>query len=244
MSENGFKTEYLGGGIYACVSDEHTFGTDAVLLARFANARKRDKCCDLGTGCGIIPLLWLREKKENSVFAVEIQQNACELVKEAVKINSLEEKLQIVNCDLRLFAENLPMGEFSVVTFNPPYFSKDSGEKSPNESVRIARHEIMSDVFDGARCASHILKYGGRFCVCHRPERLADVFEAMRKSGIEPKKMTLCRRKKGMKPFLVLVEGKKGGKCGLSITEDIIMTDENGNYIDGIYGDYEVRENG
>lgn len=237
MENKSVKTEYLGGNITAVVSEEHTFGTDAVLLARFASARKKDVCCDLGTGCGIIPLLWLREEMYNRVSAVEIQENACELVKEAIKLNHLEEKLEIINCDLREHTEKLPMGKFSLVTFNPPYFAVDSGVSSPNESVRIARHEIMSDIFEGAKCASYILKFGGRFCVCHRPERLPDVFEAMRKYGIEPKRMAFCRRNKNMKPFLVLVEGKKGAKPSLTVEDEIIMADENGNYIDGIYGD-------
>lgn len=236
MENKSVRTEYLGGNVTAVVSDEHTFGTDAVLLSRFAAVKRKDVCCDLGTGCGIIPLLWLREEIYNPVTAVEIQENACALVREAIEINGLEGKLEIINCDLREYKEKLPMGKFSLVSFNPPYFAVDSGEKSPNESVSIARHEIMSDVFEGAKCASYILKFGGRFCVCHRPERLADVFEAMRKYGIEPKRMALCRRNKSTKPFLVLVEGKKGAKPSLTVEDEIIMADENGNYIDGIYG--------
>lgn len=237
MEKSEFKTEYLGGGITAAVSKDHTFGTDAVLLARFSSVKRKDVCCDLGTGCGIIPLLWLREEMYNTVTAVEIQENACELVSKSIEINSLQGKLEVINCDLREFAENLPMGKFSLVTFNPPYFSKESGQASPNESARIARHEIMSDIFEGAKCASYILKFGGRFCVCHRPERLADVFEAMRKNNIEPKRLAFCRRQKNMKPFLVLVEGKKGAKQSLSVEDEIIMADENGSYIDGVYGD-------
>ena len=244
MVDTAYRTEYLGKNISAVVSDEHTFGTDAVLLARFSSAKQKDVCCDLGTGCGIIPLLLLREEFKECITAVEIQENACRQVEEAIKINHLKGKLQVINCDLREYEKNLPMGKFSLVTFNPPYFSKESGQASPNESVRIARHEIMSDVFEGAKCASYILKFGGRFCVCHRPERLCDVFQAMRENNIEPKRMTFCSRKKGMKPFLVLVEGKKGGKCGLKVEEEIILADENGQYLDGIYGDYEVKNNG
>ena len=237
MEKFSNKTEYLGGNITCVVSDDHTFGTDAVLLSRFSAPKRKDVCCDLGTGCGIIPLLWLREDFNNPVTAVEIQENACELVRESIELNNLQGKLEIINCDLREFAENLPMGKFSLVTFNPPYFSVDSGMSSPNDSVRIARHEIMSDVFEGAKCASYILKFGGRFCVCHRPERLPDVFEAMRKNNIEPKRMAFCRRNKLTKPFLVLVEGKKGAKPSLVVEDEIIMADENGNYIDGVYGD-------
>lgn len=237
MENKEVKTEYLGGNISAVVSEDHTFGTDAVLLSRFATAKKKDVCCDLGTGCGIIPLLWLREEMYNPVTGVEIQENACELVREAIKLNNLDGKLEIINCDLREYQEKLPMGKFSLVTFNPPYFSVDSGQSSPSESARIARHEIMSDIFEGAKCASFILKFGGRFCVCHRPERLPDVFEAMRKNNIEPKRMAFCRRQQGMKPFLVLIEGKKGAKPSLTVEEEIIMADENGNYIDGVYGD-------
>ncbi len=237
MEKNDFKTEYLGGNINVLVSDEHTFGTDAVLLERFSSAKRKDVCCDLGTGCGIIPFLWLREEMYNPVTAVEIQENACRLVEKSIEINSLQGKLEILNCDLREYSEKLPMGKFSLVTFNPPYFPVDSGMASPDESVRIARHEIMSDIFEGAKCASYILKFGGRFCVCHRPERLADVFEAMRKYGIEPKRMAFCRRQKNMKPFLVLVEGKKGAKMSLAVENEIIVADEEGNYIDGVYGD-------
>ena len=134
-----FKLENLGGGITAVISKEHGFGTDALLLADFAAVRENNRCCDMGSGCGIIPLLWLKKNMSRPVAAVEISEQGCEQMKKAVEVNSLGGRLEIFNEDLRRVREFLPAGEFDVVTMNPPY----KAEGAPR-TVLLARRYVHS----------------------------------------------------------------------------------------------------
>jgi len=235
------KLEYLGAGISAVVSAEHTFGTDALLLANFAAPKKSEKACDLGTGCGIIPLLWCRGERTEKITAVEIQPAACEQVQAAIEQNSLREKLEIVNADLRELKGKLTLGAWDLVTMNPPYKAANTGIKSRGEAELIARHEVLCTLEEIAKAAAELLKFGGRFCLCHRPERLCDVFAAMREAGIEPKRLRLVAQANGKAPWLILAEGKKGGKPGLNIEPQLVIKNDNGEYTDemrAVYGEY------
>ncbi len=236
------KNENLGAGITAVISDAHGFGTDAILLAHFAAPKKNDKACDLGTGCGIIPLLWCREARAAKITAVEIQTGACEQVRKAIEINRLSGRLEIVNADLRELKGVLPAGAFDLVTMNPPYKAQGAGRASKDEAGLIARHEVMCTLEEAAAAAAGLLKFGGRFCLCHRPERLCDVFTAMRAAGVEPKRLRMVAQTNGKAPWLILAEGRKGGKPGLVIEPQLAVENESGGYSEemkSIYGDYQ-----
>ena len=237
----GTQLEYLGSGISAVITKSHRFGTDALLLASFAAPKKKEKACDFGTGCGIIPLLWCRSERKEKVAAVEIQPEACEQVKMAIELNSLQEKLEIFNADLRGLKGVLTMGAWDLVTMNPPYKASDAGIKSFSEADLIARHEVMCSLEEVAAAASGLLKYGGRFCLCHRPERLCDIFFAMRSAGIEPKRMKTVAQTAGKAPWLVLVEGRKGGRAGMKIEPQLLLQNEDGGYTPdmlAVFGEY------
>lgn len=216
---NRMKKEDIGKNVFVYTDGDHSFTTDAILLADFANVRKREKLCDFGAGCGIIPMIFARDKATNEVItAVEIQEEACEIFKKTLAENHLEERIKILNFDLKNIREIFSSPTFDVVTMNPPYFEKDSGKQSETPGRKIARCEVMCDVFSAAKSASDVLKFSGRFVICHRAERLCDVFEAMRQNGIEPKRMRHVINFPGSAPYLALVEGRKGGKNKL-ITE-------------------------
>ena len=237
------RLEKLGGSVTAVISDEHSFGTDAIMLASFASPKKSDAACDLGSGCGIIPLLWCRDGQCREITAFEIQPEACAQIEKAVTLNSLECKLKVVCGDLRQ-TDSLP-GQFSfdLVTMNPPYKATGAGLTSRQDAALIARHETMCSFGDIARAAARLLRFGGRFCVCHRPERLADVMCEMRCAGIEPKRLKTVVHKSGTKANLVLVEGKKGGKSGMIIEPELVLKGENGEYTPEALAAYGLYKN-
>ena len=221
-----YKTEDIGG-IKVCVSDTHTFGTDAFLLSYFALPGKNNTACDLGTGCGIIPLLWLRDRLVKNACAVDIQKQAIDQLAETVRINALEDRLSPVLADLRYLKGILPFGRFDLVTCNPPYNAGGSGVMSRDENDKIARHETLCTMDDCCRAASRLLRFGGRFCMCHLPERLADVLEAMREHKIEPKRLRFVQKDKDSAPWLVLIEGKRGSRPFLKAEPSLLLY-ENG----------------
>lgn len=240
MEDELITTEYLGNNISAFVSKSHKFGTDAVLLSSFTSIRKNDKVCDLGTGCGIIPLLWTSRGFTNEITAVEIQKSACELLEKSIEFNKLS-NIEVYNHDLKKIDEVLKHASFDIVTMNPPYFADNSGFKNPDESALIARHEIACNIGDISKTASFLLKHSGRFYICHRPERLCDVIETLRKHKLEPKKLRFIVQKSNLSPWLFLMEAIKGGKSGLKIENQLVVQNQDDSYTDefrSLYGDF------
>lgn len=236
-----YNIERLSDDIKIAVSENHTFGTDAVLLSHFANIKARDTALDMGTGCGIIPFLWLRNEKISNVSCIDIQENAYKQVCFSIKENKLESRITPYHGDLRKINEIFKAESFSLVTMNPPYKPVGTGIESLGESARIARHEVCHNIEDAVKAAAYLLKYSGRFCMCHRPERLVDTLEIMRKYKLEPKRLRFVQDKTGEQPFLFLVQGQKGAKPFLRVEPQLVIKNENGKFTQEmleIYGSY------
>ena len=232
--EPAYTKEDLGEGLFLLASPEHRFGTDAFLLAHFAGAKHKDKCVDLGTGCGIIPMLLYKKFRPSLIWGVDIQPEAIEQFTEAVALSHVEEVLFPLCSDMTELKGTLPFDHFDLVTCNPPYFGSGNGFLSAVPAHMTARHEIMCTIDDVCAAASKLLKTGGRFCLCHRPERLTDVLTAMRQNRLEPKRLRMVAQSPDGKPWLFLAEGKKDGKPGLDILPSLYMTGPDGGPSDEI----------
>lgn len=239
MDQGTVKREPLGNGFYVNVSRHHTFGTDAILLASFAAAKKSDKLLDIGTGCGIIPLLLLRDGNIKSAVGVDISEEACclaEQTKEELKLT----KFTVINSDINDLKGKTDFGCYTLVTCNPPYKAPGAGLKNPDSVEAVARHEIACTLEDIISVSSRLLQTSGRLCMCHRPERLAEMMSLMREYKLEPKKLRLVCQRNGEEPWLVLVEAKKCANIGLRISPTLYI-EENGELSEemiNIYGSY------
>lgn len=223
---DGEHIEDLGEGVGVVVSKQHTFGTDAMLLAGFANPKRNDIACDFGSGCGIIPFLWLRDGKCREITAIEIQENGCNQMLRSRDLNNTD-KIKILNRDLKEI-DDLKAGSFDLVTMNPPYKIQNGGIKNDEEYATIARHETFCNMNDIAKSASRLLRFGGKLCICQRPERVFDVMYSMRENGIEPKTLRFVSKKGDTQPWLVLVEGKRGAKNGLKVEKNLVAYNDDG----------------
>ena len=222
--------EILGNDVGVIVSPEHTFGTDAMLLACFSAPGKSDTACDLGTGCGIIPFLWARDGKCRKIVGVELQQKGFDQMQRSIEADSLGEKLSALNSDLRELKGKLEPGSFDTVTMNPPYKKENAGIKSKRENEQIARHETACTFEDICRAAAFLLKYSGRFCICIRPERLFEMMKTMSDFRLEPKRLRLVKSRAGEKPWLCLIESRLGGKPGMTVESDFVLYNDDGSY--------------
>ena len=220
-----YSMESFGENLAICVTDDHKFGTDAFLLASFTNARHRDKIVDLGTGCGIIPIVLYKKFDPNVIYGVDIQKKAIEQFNHTVSYCHLEEKIFPIERDLKDLKGVLPFDSFDIVTCNPPYKTANTGILSEKLSHQIARHEILCNIFDVCKTASQLLKTGGKLCICQRPERLADVIEAMRQNNIEPKRLRMVAKNADTPPWLFLIEGKKGSAPYMDIEPTLQVLD-------------------
>lgn len=237
--EQKLKKEPLGKGFFVYVTDHHTFGTDAVLLSNFANARQKDKMVDLGTGCGIIPLLMLREGKLQSAVGIDISDEATLIATKTVADQDII-NMKIINSNLTDLKGKVEFGCHTLVTCNPPYKAPNGGLKNPDRVLEVARHETECTLEDIVSVGAKLLQTGGRLCMCHRPERLSELMALMSKYKVEPKRLRLVCQRKGEEPWLVLLEGRRSGNIGLRI-EPTLYIEEDGELskeMIEIYGAY------
>ncbi len=222
-----YKYEKLTDKIYVCASSDHRFGTDAFLLADFSQYRRKDMACDLGTGCGIIPLIMQKKMPPKVTYAVDIQEGAIEQLRLGMERSETEGIVPIC-ADLKVLWPDAPLGRLDLVTCNPPYKAVNAGFQSVITAQKIARHEIMCNIDDVCAAAEKLLKYGGRLCVCNRPERLSDVMAAMKAHNIEPKRLRMVSKSPEDAPWLFLIEGKKGSKSFMKIEPQLYIRSGDG----------------
>ena len=219
--------EKLGESCEICVTKEHTFGTDAFLLADFAKARHKDIVCDLGTGCGIIAVLMRLRYEPKQVYGVDIQPQAIEQFELTVSRSGLKETYPLL-MDLKALTNDAPLGRCDLVTCNPPYKAAKAGIESELSAHKIARHEILCNISDVCAAGNKLLKYGGRLCLCYRPERLAVVMCAMRDNDIEPKYLRFVSKSPSDAPWLFLIEGRKGGGSFMQVLPQLYIRGSGG----------------
>ena len=238
--DQSIKREPIGEGKFIYVSPHHTFGTDAVLLSNFANAKRNDKLVDLGTGCGIIAFLTLRDGNCQSAYGVDISAEAIELAKKTKQEFRFDNFTSVLS-DLKDLKGKVPFGSNTLVTCNPPYKAPQAGLKNPDSVKSVARHEVECTLEDIIAVSAKLLQTGGRLCMCQRPERLAEMMDLMRKYKVEPKRLRLVCKCVGQSPWLVLLEGRRSAKTALTIEPTLYIEDGNGNFSDemiNIYGSY------
>lgn len=219
--------EMLSDKLSICVSNEHGFGTDAFLLAHFSEYKSKDIACDLGTGCGIIPMIMQRTSPPHITYALDIQHQAIKQLEISLEKNKINTIVPVC-ADLKELWNDAPLGKCSLVTCNPPYKAAKAGIESELDAHKIARHEILCDINDVCRAADRLLKFGGRLCICNRPERLADVISAMKNNNIEPKRLRFVCKNPQSAPWLFLIEGKKGSKPFMKVMPQLYVWNENG----------------
>lgn len=204
-------------------TDGFCFGTDSVLLSNFASVRRGQKIVDLCSGNGIIPILLCAKNKDVKITGIEIQQRPYELAMESRALNHLEERIDFINDDLKNALNYYKNGSVDVITCNPPYMINGAGFQNDTDAKTIARHEITVNIDDIARISSKLLKYGGKIYMVHRSERLCDVMCALRKYGIEPKRLQMIHPFCNVASNLFLIEGLLGGNPSLKMEKPIYI---------------------
>ena len=221
------------GPLRVCISREHRFGTDAFLLASFARPKKGAKVCDLCSGCGIVPLLWFRDEKKapSLAYAVELLPQAVEQMEITRRENALEGRFLPLLRDLRALSEkDIPPASLDLVSCNPPYNPPGAGMPAQSNHRLTARHEVACDLPAIAGTAARLLRFGGRFCLCGRPQRLPGAMEALRSAGLEPKRLRFVQKLAETPPWLFLLEGRKGGRPFLQVEPPLLMENPQGGF--------------
>lgn len=209
-------------------TDGLTFGTDALLLAAFVRGNRKCRAIEFGSGSGIISLLCASRGKAGKILAVEAQESYAELTRRNVAENNLGHVIDVACSDLR-DTSGYGGDDSDLVFTNPPYMTVECGYPNRNAHKNIARHEVLGGISDFCRAAAHKLRYGGHFYCVYRPDRITDLFVAMREFKIEPKRLTVVTASRSSAPSLILVEGKRGASSGLILTPPLFLYRDEGH---------------
>lgn len=206
------------------------FGIDAVLLENFVKVRRDEQIVDFCSGNGIIPILLCAEHNIKMISGIEIQSEVADLFLKSVRLNKLEEKINVINDDIKNVRKYFLPQSVNVVTCNPPYIKAQNLDKNKNDFLSVARHEILCTLEDVMKNASYVLKPAGRFYLIHRPERLAEFFLTGKKYNLEAKRLRFVQPKEGKIPSMVLMEFVKCAGQGIIVEPPLIVYSDDGEY--------------
>lgn len=211
----------------------YAFTSTSVILANFLKIKKGESALEIGTGSGVISLLACAKTNVKNIAAFELQPQMAELAKRNVRLNNLQEKIQVINAPVQQYKKYFKAEEFDVAFSNPPYMvSSDS--KSPNAVRDASRHDVFLKIDELCVAAASALKFGGRFYVVYDAARSAELISQLSAHKLEPKTLFFTQNGKG-KCVLVVIEAVKGGKPGVKVLPNLITNDKDGNYLESLH---------
>lgn len=210
------------------------FGVDAVFLSHFVKAKAGSRILDLGTGTGIIPILLAARTEDTMIQGLEIQEASVEMADRSVQLNHLEERIEIIQGDIKEAAGLFPAASFDVITSNPPYMTHQHGLENEYEPKNIARHEVLCKLEDVVKAAAYLVRPGGSFFLIHKPFRLAEIFSVLMQYKLEPKRMRMVHPYVEKEPNMVMLEAVRGGRSRITVEPPLVVYQEKGVYTEEI----------
>lgn len=220
LLKNGERLDDLefNGMFIISNKDKYCFTSDSVMLANKVRANSSSRIVDLCSGAGIIALLIGAKTKAKEIIGVEIQKDLFDMASRSIIYNNLSDRISMINDSIIGIENKIGIEKYDAVVCNPPYYKSDSGETRLNDCVKIARHEITVKLTDVVFAAEKLLKYGGKFYIVHKCERMSEVLHEMTEYGLEPKELYLITtNKKGYCDTFIAI-AKKGAKSGLKVS--------------------------
>ncbi len=212
----------------------YRYSIDSVLLARHADPRPGDTVIDLGTGCGIIPLILAFRHSDLKIYGIEIQKELADIALLNVNDNGFKDRISILAIDMKKLKNSMTNGPADLIICNPPYRKADSGRINPNHQRAVARHEIKVTLDDIIQTARRLLRTAGRFITIYTAGRTTDLLTTMRAADLEPKFARMIHSRSDTEAKMVLVEGAMRGRPGMKIGPPLIIYNEDGSYTEEV----------
>jgi tRNA1Val (adenine37-N6)-methyltransferase len=225
--------------------DGFCFGVDSVLLSDWAkNIKAKSKVIDIGTGTGIISILLTAKSKLDKIYGIEIQQDVAEMAKRSVELNNLQDKIEIINCNIKDVIKNkiFEIDSIDAIVTNPPYMKLNTGNKNEDYKKLVSRHELECNIEDIAKISSKLLRTKGEFYMIHRIDRMIDVICALRENRLEPKEIRIVQSNKTKDANLFLIKCVKDAGKELKMYPPLIIYNDDGTYTDEILDIYNKKK--
>jgi len=223
----------------------YRFSLDPLLLCDFAGAGPAGRIIDLGTGCGIIPLLMARKAAEARVVGVELQQEMAALACRNTALNALQDRVEIICDDVIMLRKHFPVSAFDLVVANPPYRTPRSGRISPRAGRDLARHESTAGIAEFLTIAKYLVKPAGRISFVYHPDRLAEFIHCAAGLKLCLLRLRMVHGRADAPARMFLAELAKGRRGAAEVLPPLVVYGPDGGYtpeMRGILGVDEMTE--
>lgn len=208
----------------------YRFSVDPLLLCDFAGVRGGERVIDLGTGCGIMPLVLARCRADVHIVGVEYQEMMAELARRNVKVNGLDGRITVLEEDVVALKRHFPVSSVDLVISNPPYRRPRTGKVSPRTGRDRARHESTATLTDFLSVAKYLVKPSGRICFIYHPSRLAELLSEATVLKLAPLRMRMVHGTITAEARMVMVELVKGRGGAVTVLPPLLVYAEQGKY--------------
>ncbi len=209
----------------------YTFTSDSVILANFLKIKCNESAVEIGSGCGVISILATAKNKCKNIKAFEINSQMAELARRNIELNQLQEKIEIIEDDIKNHNKYIKNGEIDVVFSNPPYMKEIIDSANLNKTREFARHDNLLKIAELCKCTSNILKFGGRFYIVYSAERSCELIAELIKNNLQPKTMFFTENGRD-RIVLVVIEAIKGGKSGVKVLPNLVTNEQDGKFLE------------
>lgn len=219
----------------------YRYSIEPFLLADFVRPEPGCRVLDVGTGCGIIPLLLMMHGTAEEIVAVEIQQSLHDLAARNISRNDALGKIRLIHADFLKMKPDATDGLFDLILSNPPYRKINTGRMNPNREKAVARHELSLDQKSLAAKACDLLKEGGMLALAYPPIRLAETLEQLRAHQLSPARLRFVHGYESAEARIFLVEAIKGRQPDCIVEPPLYVYNKDGTYskeMDGIYASF------
>jgi tRNA1Val (adenine37-N6)-methyltransferase len=218
----------------------YRFSLDPILLCSFVDIARTRKALDLGTGCGIIPLILAKKNESIRIVGVEVQEELADLARRNIELNQLSDRVEIIHGDMRDITPDIKRGSFDLVVSNPPFMRANCGRINPLRQKAIARHELLTSIEDVIKCAREFLIPKGRLALIYPAQRTVHLMFTLRDFRFEPKRFRAVHSYRNENAKMVLVESVMGGGEELEFLPPLVIYEESGKYTDEMNAIYRM----
>lgn len=208
----------------------YRYSIEPFLLVDFAGVQAGFSVLDVGTGCGVIPLLLTTREPDIEVMAIEVQASLYNLALENISQSKLSDRIQAIHGDFLKVAPTLEKETFDLIISNPPYRKADTGRRNPNEEKAIARHEILLNLVSILELSVPLLKPGGKIALAYPPLRLNETLTAMKTWGLTPSRLRFIHGSREADAKIFLVEGIKSYRPDCVVEAPLTVYENKNSY--------------